>query len=369
MPEQPDSPDGLEFTEAWTAEVSSEYVRDVAFARIDARPVAVAVAGTELTVWDLESGERLTPAPGLEAGAGAGADQGPDTGPGAPGQAAHLSHVAVTDIAGSPVAVTVDAAGGLQAWDLRSGARQGPTAAGFGGRVQDLAAASGTGAGLALVARGAGSTSSLYAVPVADGAVEVRDVATGKQVRRLQHNGYTAAVAVGEHDGRALAVASANYSASPLIDSSDTESSAFVWDVETGERVGEILEPEQVEDLIGSVAVGSVEGRMVVVGASGDGLRVWYDGAPRPQAHIPISGIIGCVVWAGSPDRPLVLVGGGALRPGGRCWLEAWDPRDWRLLGRIEPGSGRLTRCVPAPGGRVILPWVRSVKVLRYAGG
>jgi hypothetical protein len=352
-------PHDVDFSEVWTAEASpTASVRDVAYARIDARPAAVAVTGTSLTVWDLESGQRLASVDD--------ADQGDD-----------LACVVVTDIGGpdggQPVAVTGDTAGRLQTWDLRSGERIGKPVSGSGG-MQALAARQGAGAGLALVARGPGATSTVYSVPVADESVEVWDVAAAQQVRRLGHGGYTDSIAIGEHDGRALAVASATFSARPLIDSSDAQSLAFVWDPATGERIGGPLEPEQADALIGSVAVGAVDGRTIVVGQSGDGLCVWragesgqVSGQVRPEQSIPIPGRVGFVAWAGTARRPLVLVGGGGLRPDTHCWLRVWDPRDWRLLGHAEPGYGVLTRCAAAPDGRVILPWGRSVKVLRYA--
>lgn len=373
MPERGTPPDNdvPAFTEAWTAETSqTSPVHDVAYAEIGSRPVAVAVAGRTLSVWDLESGRRLSRSPGPgtkpegEADAGAGADAGAHT---AADVGADLVRVAVTESAGIPVAVTGDAAGRIQLWDLRRGGEPlGQPLTVLGGRAQAVAAMRGAGIGLVLLARGAWGTSSVYSVPVADQMIEVWDVAARQRVRGLHHDGYTGSVALGECAGRALAVASVSFSASPLIDASDSESRIFLWDLATGERIGEPLEPAREDELTGSVAVGGVAGRTVVVGESGGGLWVWERGEARPSRRISDRGGVQFVTWGGTVDRPVVWAGGGdARRPDGRSRLRVWDARDWRLLGEAEPGRGVLSRFAVAPDGRVILPWGRSVKVLR----
>ena len=344
--------DGADFVEAWTAEASqNSYVNDVAYAEIDAHPVAVAVADGTVTVWDLESGELLS--------------RSPDANP-------SLVCVAVTQSGGSPVAVTGDKDGRIQVRDLlRDAAPLGEPLTMLYGRVHAVAATRGLGRGLALIARGAGATSTVYSVPVADQTVEVWDIAARKRLRGLSHGGYTDSVALGESGGRAVAVASASFSASPLIDPSDQESRVFLWDLETGELIGEPLEPVREGDPIGSVAVGDVAGRTIVVGECSGRLHVWERGEVRPGARIPDSDRVAFVAWGGTADRPLVLAGGGGdpRRPDRRSWLRIWDPQDWRLLARTEPGFGSLQRFAPAPDGRVILPWSKSVKVLRYVGG
>lgn len=355
MHERPTAVAGPDFAELWTAEVSQNaYVRDVAYAEIDARPVAVAVTATTLAVWDLDSGERLTRPPNQDLDSEvAGAD---------------LARVAVTHIGGTPVAVTSDTRNRIEAWDLRSGGRIGQPLTESGNRVHSLAATRGIGAGLAFVARGAGATSTVYSVPVPDEAVEVWDLTARKLIRRLQHGGYTDSIALGAHEGRALAVGSATFSVSPLIDASDAESRVHLWDVETGDRVGKPFETDREGDLIGSVAVGSVEGRMVVVAESGGDLCAWDWGGGRPTERIHNRGSVAFVAWGGSAERPLVLASGGDLRAKGHSWLRVWDPQDWRLLGGIQPGYGVLSKFAAAPDGRVILPWAESVKVVRYVG-
>ena len=343
-----DDADGMDFVETWTAEASqTSYVNDVAYAEIDAHPAVVAVADGTVTVWDLESGEPLTRSPDAHA---------------------DLVCVAVTQSAGKPVAVTGDMDGRIQVWDLiRGAAPHGDPLTMLDGRVHAVAATPGLGRGLALIARGAGATSTVYSVPVADQTVEVWDLAARKRLRALNHGGYTDSVALGESGARAVAVASASFSASPLIDPSDQESRVFLWDLETGDLIGEPLEPAREGDPIDSVAVGDVAGRTIVVGVCSGRLHVWERGELRPGAWIPDSDRTAFVAWGGTADRPLVLASGGGdpRRPDRRSWLGIWDPQDWRLLARTEPGFGSLQRFAPAPGGRVILPWGRSVKVLR----
>lgn len=383
MPTQPAAADAPDFTEVWTAAASpsqNAYVQDVAYAQIDGRPVALAVAGTTLAAWDLASGERLAAAPPSGPTSTSNVQPHPSPTP------TNLIHIAATSSAGTPIALTGDAGGHVQVWDLRSGERLGAPLTELGSRVQALAAmpqpetaagavpgpgpglALAPGANLALIARAPGATSTVYSVPVADQGVEVWDIAARNRVRSLHHGGYTDSIAVGEHDGRALAVASATFSNSPLIDTSDAESRIFVWDLATGERLGEPLHPAQEDQLIGSVAVGSVAGHAVVVAESGGSLYAWERNEPRPTVHIPTPGTVKFVTWTTVAGRPVVLASGGNPRPDGRSWLAAWDPQTWHPLAQAEPGYGVLARFAPAPDGRVILPWAKSVKVLHYEG-
>ncbi|MBR7832520.1 hypothetical protein KDL01_04580 [Actinospica durhamensis] len=353
MSELPAAAAELEITEAWTADApTGGRVLDVAYADIDGRAAAVAVTADALLAWDLDSAEPILRAAVPE--------------PGPRRQATELCRVAVTDGADGPVAVTGDDAGGLQAWDLRSGER---LRGRFGeyGRLRELAARQGAGAGRVLVARGAGASSSVYANPVGDGLVELWGVGLEPRVKSLPHGGFSVAVAVGEHDGRALAVVSAEYSMRPLIDSSDAEGKAYLWDLETGGQVGEVLLPVREGDLIGSVAVGAVDGRTLVVGVS-NGLSVWEIGRPgsRPHSTVRPPGRIDALAWTGGPDRPLLLAGGGGPRMQDRSRLQVWDARDWRLLGEARPGWGTLNRLAAAPDARVIVPWNQAVRVLRY---
>lgn len=374
MPEPCAAADGADFVEAWTVEASQDsYVCDVAYAEIDGLPVVVAGVGNTVTVWDLESGARLSGSPGPEPEPEPEPELEPEPGAASASSSADLACVAVTQSAGKPVAVTGDIDGRIRTWELLpcGAAPLGEPLTVLGGRVHALAATRGAGCGLVLIARGAGETSTVYSVPVADQTVEVWDIATRMRLRVLHHGGYTGSVALGEGDGRAVAVASASFSASPLVDASDLESRIFLWDLETGDRIGEPLEPAHEGESIGSVAVGSVAGRTIVVGASDGRLHVWERGEVRPSAQISDAGGVEFVAWGGTGDRPLVLAGGGGdpRRPDRRSRLRVWDPRDWRLLGEIEPGFGVLRRFASAPDGRVILPWAGSVKVLRYVGG
>lgn len=350
----------MAFAESWTAQAvdasaPAAAVRAVAYARIDSRPAAVAAGETTVGRWDLESGRPL---------AGP-RDPEPD---GPPPLEAHLLHLAVTDCAGAPVAVTGDVGGNVQAWDLRTGRKLGKPLITFGSRVQAVAAAPEAAPGLVLIAQGAGATSSVYANPAPDGGVRVWDVAARRSVRTLNHGGYTDSIALGRHAGRVVAAAAVTWASRPLIDPMDAESRVFAWDVERGDLLGEPLEPEKY-DYIDAVAIGSVAGRAVVVGVTSGGLRVWDAAGGRTIGRVPCAGRIQSVVWGRFGARPVVLAAGGDPRPGGRDWLRVWDPADWRLIGETSTGQGVLSGCAPTPDGRVVLPWGKSVKILRYIGG
>jgi WD40 repeat protein len=367
MPDRPDAegrgadPDpGSAFAESWTAEaiVSSAptaAVSAVAYAELDSRPVAVAVGDATLSVWDLESGRPLT------------RSRNPD--PNAPPPLeASLLHVGATRSGAVPIAVTGDVGGRVQAWDLRTGEALGKPLITFGSRVKAVTASWDIAPGLVLFSQGAGATTSVYSTPVPDGGVQVWDVAERRSLRFLSHGGYTDSITLGEHAGRALAAAAVTYANRPLIDPMDSESRVIAWDVHSGEQLGEALEPEKY-DYVDSVAIGSVAGRATVVGVTSGGLRVWDPVEGRAVGHVPCPGKIQAVSWGRFGERPVVVAAGGDARPGGRNWLRMWNPSGWRLIGETSTGYGVLSACAPTPDGHVLIPWGKSVKVLRYVGG
>jgi WD40 repeat protein len=348
------------FAESWTAEAvdsaaPTAVVRAVAYARIDSHPAAVTAGETTLAAWDLGSGRPLA------------RSQDPDSGAAVPLEA-HLLHVAATDCGGIPVAVTGDVGGRVQAWDLRTGEKLGKPLVTFASRVHALTASWDAAPGLVLLTEGAGATANVYSTPVPDGGVQVWDVAGRRSLRVLDHGGYTDSIALGRHAGRAVAAAAVTYSNRPLVDPMDSESRVIAWDVESGEQLGEMLEPEKY-DYIDSVAIGSIGDRAVVVGVTSGGLRVWDAAAGRAVGHVPCPGKIQAVAWGRFGERPVVAAAGGDLRPTGRNWLRMWDPADWRLIGETSTGYGVLSGLAPTPDGQVVIPWGKSVKVLRYVGG
>ena len=368
MPDRPDAGShgadprepGSAVAESWTAEaiVSSAptaAVSGVAYAELDSRPVAVAVGDATLGVWDLESGRPLV------------ASRNPD--PVAPPPLeASLLHVGATISGGVSVAVTGDVGGRIQAWDLRTGGMLGKPLITFGSRVKAVAASWDIAPGLVLFSQGAGATTSVYSTPVPDGGVQVWDIAERRALRVLSHGGYTDSITLGEHAGRAVAAAAVTYANRPLVDPMESESRVIAWDVKSGEPLGEALEPEKY-DYVDSVAIGSVADRATVAGVTSGGLRVWDAVEGRAVGHVPCPGKIEAVSWGRFGERPVVVAAGGDKRPGGRNWLRMWDPEGWRLIGEASTGYGVLSACAPTPDGHVIIPWGKSVKVLRYVGG
>lgn len=368
MPDHPDAEGrgadprepGAAFAEVWTAEAivsaaPTAAVSAVAYAELDSRPVAVAVGDAALGAWDVASGRPLTRSP----------ESKPDA---RPPLEATLLHVGATNPGGNPVAVTGDVGGRVQAWDLSTGEALGKPLITFGSRVKALTAAWDIAPGLVLFSEGAGATTSVYSTPVPDGGVQVWDVAERRSLRFLSHGGYTDSIALGEHAGRAVAAAAVTYANRPLIDPMESESRVVAWDVESGEQLGETLEPDKY-DYVDSVAIGSVAGRATVVGVTSGGLRVWDPAEGRAVGHVPCPGKIQAVSWGRFGERPVVVAAGGDQRPGGRNWLRLWDPAEWRLIGETSTGYGVLSACAPTPDGHVIVPWGKSVKVLRYVGG
>ncbi|HEU5332016.1 MAG TPA: WD40 repeat domain-containing protein [Actinocrinis sp.] len=368
MPDQPDAEGrgtdprepGSAFAESWTAEaiVSSAptaSVSAVAYAELDSRPVAVAVGDATLSVWDLESGRPLARSQGSDPSA-------------LPPLEAHLLHVGATSSGGEPVAVTGDVGGRVQVWDLRTGEPLGKPLVSFGSRVKAVTASWDAAPGLVLFSQGAGATTSVYSTPVPDGGLQVWDIAERRSLRFLSHGGYTDSITVGEHAGRAIAAAAVTYANRPLIDPMESESRVVAWDVKSGEQLGGVLEPEKY-DYVDSVAIGSVADRATVVGVTSGGLRVWDPVEGRATGHVPCPGKIQAVSWGRFGERPVVVAAGGDPRPGGRNWLRMWDPSDWRMIGETSTGNGVLSGCAPTPGGQVIIPWGKSIKVLRYVGG
>jgi WD40 repeat protein len=349
------------FSEIWSTQVTDSverhvYVQAVACAVADSRPVVVTIAGPSLTVWDLETGEPLARSEESDSRTGAAPGRAPANRPGFP-PPDHLLHLAVTGLGTDPIAVTADAAGRIQAWDVRTGARLGEPLYAIGQRACDLAAGRIGEASLVLFARGPGATSGLWETPVRDAAVEVWDLASRSRVWRLHHGGYTDCLAVGSHGDRPLAVASATFAPNPFLAPSDSTTAVFAWDLESGEPLGD---PIQVGDdnWIDRVAVGSANGHAVAVGGSLGHLWIWHpmEGRLLNEIRCPTGRILS-INWATFETRPVLVVNGDR-------WLQLWDLRDWSLIAQTRLGP-REGPCVPTPDGRVILPSARRVKVMR----
>ncbi|WP_433663168.1 hypothetical protein ACQPW1_14135 [Nocardia sp. CA-128927] len=334
------------FAEVWRTAVAdepNEWVRAVAYAEIAARPAAIAVAGPTLAAWDLASG-----APLIRSSMPGGQEN------------STLLNLTIGRLDGTPIAVTGDIAGRVQAWDLTNGEPLGKPVAELYGRAAALVAAG----ELLLIGRGAGATSSVYEVPVSSGSVEVWDIATRQSIHSLWHGGFTDSIAVVEHGDRTVAVAGSTYAARPLLDPDDSESQLTTWDIRTGESLDEpiVLTGNSVAE---PMAAGVLDGRAVAVVVGGGGLRLWDLAERRERSTIPCRGRIEAITWAQTATGPMVLVGGGEVQATGRNWLRMWDPRDWRLIAETSTGSGSISSCAVAPDGSVIVPWGDRVQLLR----
>ncbi|MFG1794954.1 WD40 repeat domain-containing protein [Nocardia sp. NPDC049149] len=318
-------------------------VRAVAHAEVDGRSTAVAIAGGRLRVWDLESGEQL-----VRSGV-------PD-----PQRDSSFATLTIGRLDRNPIAVTADDAGTVQAWDLRSGKPLGEPVAELHGSVRALAAAG----ELLLVGRGAGATSSVYNVPTVDGSVEVWDIAARQSLRSLRHGGYTESIVVGDYDGHAVAVTGSTYAAQPLLDPDDTESELAAWDVRAGAGLGPASRlPHGVA--AAPMAAGVLASDPVAVVAGGRSLRLWNLAEGREVSTITCPGLTTAMVWGQTAGGPVVLAGGGDIRPDGRNWIRLWDPRDWRLIAETSTGFGRISSCAIASDGGVIVPWGDQIQLLR----
>ncbi|WP_405162024.1 WD40 repeat domain-containing protein [Nocardia sp. NBC_01499] len=332
------------FTEVWRTpptDAPNETVRAVAYAEINARPAAISIAGTTLAACDLASGEQF------------GRTHIPDT-------QDTLVLLTIADLDGTPIAVTSDIGGRVQALDLTSGKPLEQPVAELYGRTKALVAAK----DLLLIGRGAGATSSVYEVPVASGSVEVWDIATRQCERWLRHGGYTDSIAVTEHRGRTVVVTGSTYAERPLLDPDDSESHLTAWDIQTGESLGTpIILPYNAS--AASMATGVLDERLLAVVVGDEGLSVWDLTEQRETTTVTCPGRIETITWAQTTTGPIVLAGGGELRADGQNWLRMWDPRDWRLIAETSTGSGSIRNCAAAPDGSVIVPWGDHVQLLR----
>jgi len=142
-----------------------------------------------------------------------------------------------------------------------------------------------------------------------DRTVRVWDLATGQPLHTLSgHEGRVNAVAVGEVDGRPVAV------------SGGDDGTVRAWDLATNQPLGEPLSGH--EGWVNAVAVGEVDGRPVAVSGGEDGtVRAWDLATGRPLGE-PLSGNEDLVnaVAVGDLDGRAVAVSGGSDRT-----VRVWD--------------------------------------------
>ena len=276
----------------------SDSIHAVAVTEIDGRPVWVSVGPAGLHVGDLRTHELIA---------------------GPLGDAAYA--VACTDLGGVPVAIT----GGMSAmhvWDLRSGRETRP-AVSSPESVFQIAVAEVAGRPIAVTGTGDGS-----------GTVRLWDLPTMRTVGepRTDHGWSVSGVAVTELAGRPIAVTSSGHN-QPRPDDEDT--TLLVWDLLDWRRLGRPLAGHTAGTQ--AVAVTEVDGRPVAVTGGGwDGtVRIWDltladqelgDPAPGHGRHIMRLAVID-----GGPHRL-------ALTAGLDDTMFVWDLAAQREIARASVG-------------------------------
>ena len=330
-------------------------VRSVALGELDGR--AVIVSGGEdgtVRVWDPATGR---PVGEPLRGYGGGVLWDHDGG---------VWSVAVGERDGRAVVVSGGGGETVRVWDLATGQPVGKPLRGH--ESVDLW---GHGGGVWSVAVGERDGRAVIVSGGGDGTVRVWDLATGQPVGEPLRGhesedlwgdgGGIWSVAVGERDGRAVIV------------SGGRDGTVRVWDLATGQPVGEPLRGHESEDLWGhdgdvwSVAVGERDGRAVIVSGGNDGtVRVWDLATGRPVGE-PLRGHDGGVwsVAVGERDSRAVIVSGG-----GDGTVRVWDLATGRAVGEPLWGDGGGVRSVAVGerDGRAVIVSGGNDKTVRVWG-
>ncbi|MFC3985560.1 WD40 repeat domain-containing protein [Streptosporangium jomthongense] len=271
-----------------------------AVGELEGRPVAVSAGSgpddTTLRVWDLTTGDPI----------------------GEP-IVAHPEGVvamALGKVDGRPVAVTGGYDNTVRIWDLATRGLVGePIRLGNTERVDALAVGEVNGRAVVVVAAGWGDSG--YELPV-----WVWDLATHEPFGdpMIGHTDFVSTVALGEVNGRAVAV------------TGSVDGTIRMWDLTTREQIGD---PMTNGAGVGDVALGRVDGRQIAVSSDDKDVRVWdltthrLIGAPMAAGHVHG---VRTVVVEEINGRPVALTGGGDDENGGGA-VRVWDLRTHRPLG------------------------------------
>ncbi|MEU1728201.1 hypothetical protein [Nonomuraea sp. NPDC005692] len=275
----------------------------MAVGELEGRPVAVSAGSgyddTTLRVWDLTTGDPV----------------------GEP-IVAHPEGVvtlALGEVAGRPVAVIGGHDDAVRVWDLTTRELVGePMRLSNGHRVDAVAVGEVNGRAVVVAAGDWGDATQKL-------PVRVWDLATHEPVGEplVGHSGLVLTVALGEVNGRAVAV------------TGSVDGTTRIWDLATRRQMGD---PIVSGTGVGEVALGRVDGRQVVVSSDGKNMRVW-DLTTRQLIGVPIpTGLtygVRTVAVGEVNGRPVVLAGGGYDEDGGGA-VRIWD------LGTHEPLGGRM---------------------------
>ncbi|MFF0248232.1 WD40 repeat domain-containing protein [Streptosporangium sandarakinum] len=272
----------------------------VAVGELEGRPVAVSAGSghndTTLRVWDLTTGDPI----------------------GEP-IVAHpegVTELSLGEVDGRPVAVTGGYDNAVRIWDLTTRRLVGdPIRLDNTERVDAVAV--GEVSGRAVVVATGDWGDATHKLPV-----RVWDLATHEPLGdpMVGHTKLVSAVALGEMNGRAVAV------------TGSVDGTTRVWDLATRKQVGNSMISSTG---VGDVALGWVDGRQVAVSTDGKDIRVWdltthqLIGAPIPTGH---TYGVRTVTVEEVNGRPVALTGGGDDGDGGGA-VRVWDLRTRKPLG------------------------------------
>ncbi|MEU0484756.1 hypothetical protein ABZ260_36950 [Streptosporangium sp. NPDC006013] len=268
--------------------------------KLEGRPVAVSAGSgpddTTLRVWDLTTGDPI----------------------GDP-IVAHPEGVvalALGEVDGRPVAVTGGYDDAVRIWDLTTRRLVGePIRLSNTERVDAVAVGEVNGRAVVVAAGGWGDAT--HKLPV-----RVWDLATHEPFGEpmVGHTNFVSTVALGEVNGRAVAV------------TGSVDGTTRMWDLATRKQMGD---PMINGTGVGDVALGWVDGRQVAVSSDEENIRVWdltthqLIGVPIPTGH---TYGIRTVVVGEVNGRPVALTGGGDDEDGGGA-VRVWDLRTRKPLG------------------------------------
>ncbi|MEU1883806.1 hypothetical protein ABZ470_41430 [Streptosporangium sp. NPDC020072] len=177
-----------------------------------------------------------------------------------------------------------------------------------------------------------------------DTTLRVWDLATHEPFGdpMIGHTDFVSTVALGEVNGRAVAV------------TGSVDGTIRMWDLTTREQIGD---PMTNGAGVGDVALGRVDGRQIAVSSDDKDVRVWdltthrLIGAPMPAGHVHG---VRTVVVEEINGRPVALTGGGDDENGGGA-VRVWDLRTRRPVGeRMRYANWVGDVAVGHVGGKVV---------------
>jgi WD40 repeat protein len=264
----------------------------VAVGKLEGRPIAVSGGyyGT-VRVWDLASGRPID-LPLTD-------------------HTSRVRAVAVGELDGRPIAISGSDDRTVRVWDLASGRSIGRPPTGHTSRVRAVAVGERNGRPIVVSVSGHDESTVRVWDPASRSSIDhfigrtvrVWDLASGRPIGRplTGHTGWVNAVAVGQLEGRPIAV------------SGGDDGTVRVWDLASGRPIGLPLTGYTYRVRALAVALGELEGRPIAVSGGHDGtVRVWDVAGGRPIGP-PLTGHSDSVtaVAVAELDGRLIAVSGG----------------------------------------------------------